>query len=737
MKLTACIKLIAIILIATRADFTPASTAFDSIKQQFPSSDSMLLDRSGEVLHRLRTQHTLRRGQWVELADISPALRAAMVLSEDQRFYQHSGVDWHAATAAAFGNALNHKTRGASTISMQLVGLLDEDYRAKNGSRNVVQKVGQAVNAQWLEQRLSKAQILEAYLNLVPFRGELVGIDALSRSLFGKAPHGLDEQEAAIAAALVRAPAAAPERVAERACGVLQRLQNKSIDCTGLAMFTRSSLQRRAFEPSEGVAPHVAQRLLSSKASEKTSDAHKAQALRSSLHAPLQHFAVQTLRRHLRELQGRNVEDAALVVLDNASGEVLAYVGSSGELSRAREIDAATALRQAGSTLKPFLYAQAIAEKRLTASSLLDDSSAQIPTSSGLYIPQNYDRSFKGWVSLRTALASSLNVPAVRTLVMVTPERFHQQLQSAGLPLKQSGAYYGYSLALGSADVSLLNLTNSYRTLANGGRYSALSFTPHAQPAFTQAMDAGAAFIVSDVLSDNNARAMTFGSDSVLATRFWTAVKTGTSKDMRDNWALGYSQRYTVGVWVGNASGQAMWNVSGTSGAAPIWAELMRHLHRHTPSRASAPPAGVSQMSTRFAQQQEAARREWYLAGTEVDVVDQSTTKIIAARADSTRASGLNGIKITSPSSGTIVALDPDIPPQRQRLQLQTNAASSPATQQTIRWLLDGKEFARGAQTAWLPWPGKHVLAVSDARGTVLDKVSIEVRGAGVKVANK
>ena len=155
------------------------------------------------------------------------------------------------------------------------------------------------------------------------------------------------------------------------------------------------------------------------------------------------------------------MEDGALVVLDNASGEVLAWVGSSGALSRAAEVDGVLAQRQPGSTLKPLLYAQAIAERRLTAASLLDDSSAQISTASGLYIPQNYDRQFKGHVSVRTALAASLNVPAVRTLVMVSPEAFARQLRAAGLPLRESGDYYGYSLALGSAEVSLLALTNA------------------------------------------------------------------------------------------------------------------------------------------------------------------------------------------------------------------------------------------------------------------------------------
>ncbi|KAF5294561.1 hypothetical protein FQA39_LY19338 [Lamprigera yunnana] len=427
---------------------------------RFSSRRTRVLSREGELLQRVRTDAAVRRGDWVALGDVSAALRTAMLLSEDRRFYEHSGVDWAAVTAAAWGNLWNQRTRGASTITMQLAGLLDGDWRRSSGRRTVVQKAGQTVAAQVLDRRWSKTQILEAYLNLVPFRGEVVGIDALSRTLFGKAAHGLDDREAAVAAAL--------------------------------------------------------------------------------------RFAVETLGQHLQELRASNVQDGALVVLDNASGEVLAWVGSSGALSQAQEVDAVLAPRQPGSTLKPFLYGQAIAERKLTAASLIEDSPARIPTASGLYIPQNYDRSFKGWVSVRTALGASLNVPAVRSLVMVGVDDFFDQLNHLGMPMRESGSYFGYSLALGSPEIPLLQLTNAYRALANGGRYSAVVYDKvnnAGKPQYQQVLDAGAAFIVGDMLADNNARVRTFGTSSVLGTRSWTAVKTGTSKDMRDNWALGWSDR--------------------------------------------------------------------------------------------------------------------------------------------------------------------------------------------------
>ncbi len=618
------LRAVAVCAWACAAPLAWALPGYDEVRRDFTPSDTLVLSRDGELLQRVRTDASVRRGQWVPLAEVSPALRTALVLSEDQRFYQHSGVDWAAVSAAAWGNLWNQRTRGASTITMQLAGLLDGGWQQRPGGRTATQKIGQAVAAQVLERRWRKDQILEAYLNLVPFRGETVGIDALARTLFGKAPHGLDEREAAVAAALVRAPNARPALVAQRACAVLRGMRPPArTDCDALDLFTAAALQRRAFDASEGIAPHFARRVLR----EAVAAGVGGTQLRSTLSAPLQRAAVQSLSQHLRELRGRNVEDGAVVVLDNATGEVLAWVGSSGALSQAGEVDGVLALRQPGSTLKPFLYAQAIAQRRLTAASLVEDSPAHLPTASGLYIPQNYDRQFKGWVSVRTALAASLNVPAVRTLAMVSPDAFFAQLQAVGLPLRESGGYFGLSLALGSSEVQLLHLANAFRTLANGGRFSpvapALLPARTAAPAFTRALDAHAAFIVGDILSDPNARARTFGTDSVLATRFWSAVKTGTSKDMRDNWALGWSQRYTVGVWIGNASGAAMHDVSGSSGAAPVWAALMAQLHAHAPSRAPAPPRTLVQAAVRFGAAPggsaplEAARSEWFVPGTQ------------------------------------------------------------------------------------------------------------------------
>src|SRR5262249_46648392 len=263
--------------------------------------------------------------------------------------------------------------------------------------------------------------------------------------------------------------------------------------------------------------------------------------------------------------------------------------------SHARHVDGVRAKRQPGSALKPLLYGLALDLRLLTPASLIEDTPLEIAVPDGLYRPQNYDEHFRGPVTLRTALAASLNVPAVRTLQLVGTETFVQQLKRLGFAgMVERGDYYGPALEVGSADVSLWELTNAYRTLANGGMWSSLRLTPDEPAASaTRVYSEPATFLISNILSDRASRSPTFGLDNPLATRFWSAVKTGTSKDMRDNWCVGYSRRYTVGVWVGNFSGQPMADVSGVTGAAPIWLEVMSWLPRETASPPPDPPAGV------------------------------------------------------------------------------------------------------------------------------------------------
>src|SRR5690606_30205447 len=358
-----------------------------------------------------------------------------------------------------------------------------------------------------------------------------------------------------------------------------------------------------------------------------------------------------------------------------ACGQVLAYVGSSGVWSQAPWVDHAQARRQAGSTLKPFLYQQAIERQRLTAVSLLDDGPLNLPTGNGLYIPRNYDERFSGWVSVRTALGSSLNIPAVRALTMVTPAAFRQRLVHLGLPLEHDGDYYGYSLALGSADVSLLSLTNAYRALANHGRYSSVRLDGGRVQEGRQIMDAGASWIIGDILSDPQARARTFGLDSPLTTPFWTALKTGTSKDMRDNWTIGWSDRYTVGVWAGNSSGDSMRDVSGVTGAGPIWHDIMVYLHGARGSRQPPTPAGVHGSRVSFEDGIEPSRMDYFVGDTALAQV---------RRARGSQDDMQEPMRIAAPQDGTVLAVDPDIPPRNQRVVFRVSGAEPLRDQ--VRW---------------------------------------------------
>ncbi|MEO5846009.1 MAG: penicillin-binding protein 1C, partial [Caldimonas sp.] len=679
-----------------------ALPTFADVKAAHRPSDFTLVDRHGAPLQTVRIDKAVRRLAWRPLAEMSPALLSAIVLSEDRRFWEHGGVDWRAAATSAWGNLWNTRTRGASTLTMQLAGLLDDGLARPSGGRSVGQKLGQAVTAARLEKAWRKSEILEAYLNSVPYRGEIVGIEALAQTLFAKHPGGLDAHEAAIAAALVRSPNARAGDVAERACGVLKLQQ---LDCIGVKGLAESALLRKGGMPlGEQLAPHFARRAL---------DPAGAALQVSPLDARLQRFAAMQLRRQLAELAGRNVEDGAVVVLDNASGEVLAWVGSSGDLSGAAEVDGVLARRQPGSTLKPFVYALAFEKRLITPATLLDDSPAQIATGAGLYLPQNYDHAWKGFVSARTALGASLNVPAVRVGAMVGSDALLARLNALGLALPESAGWYGASLALGSADVSLLGLTNAYRALANGGRYSPAALALGKVAAPSRVADAGATFLVTDILADDNARVRTFGWASPLATRGFAAVKTGTSKDMRDNWCVGFTDRYTIGVWVGNAGGAAMHQVSGVGGAAPVWQAIAAYLHAGAPSQAPPLPAGVVAQRIAFDTKREPSRGDYFLAGSE-RALQRATGEVDAAQR----------YGITSPRDGSILAIDPDIPPAAQRITFEGERGA---------WRLDGRAIGVGDRVRWAPWPGRHRLELVGAAGETLQSVAFEVRGAGVK----
>lgn len=537
---------------------------------------------------------------------------------------------------------------------MQLERLLSQSGRGFFG------KLRQIVGALRIESVWTKSEILEAYLNLVSFRGEVSGLTAASLGYFGKHPKGLDRDESALLVVLLRSPNSLPQKVAERACRLVQ-IKSPNENCEVLDQLASTVLSQPYSLPRERERlPILSQQFVISKPGEKS--------IRTTLDRRVQELAMEALKEQMRFLRTQNVNDGAALVLDRKTGEVIAYAANSGIESSASQIDGIQTKRQAGSTLKPFLYATAFDQNYLRANSLIKDSATDIPIDGGrIYHPANYDHRFRGNVTVAEALGSSLNVPAVKTLAMVGERELIDRLDQLGFKKLQSEDYYGLSLALGTLDVTLWELTNAYRLLSTENEI---------YKAETRAE-------IFKILSSAESRRFTFGLDSLLQLPFEAAVKTGTSKDMRDNWCVGWSEDFVVGVWVGNFDGKPMWNVSGMSGAAPIWRNLMMALN----------PERHGQLSR--------------------------TTLPSEALPEHTIS------RIRYPVPDMRIGLDPDIPIRIQKLPIEIE---NPQSADTI--VMNGKIL--GPARDVLFWPlkttGWNTVELKTAQGTVLDQVKFEVR---------
>ena len=421
------------------------------------------------------------------------------------------------------------------------------------------------------------------------------------------------------------------------------------------------------------------------------------------------------LDRHLNRLKDQNVRDSAAIVIDNASGEVLAYVGAT-KTSQSPHVDGVQAYRQAGSALKPFIYAKGFENQTLTSASILLDEPTVLTWAGGTYRPANYDKHFYGPVSVREALASSLNVPAVKAVTIVGLHQTYQVLQSIGLTHMKPPDFYGVSMALGAVEVRLEDLANAYRMLANGGRWSPLrylkedSVKQHAAP--RQVFNPETSFLISSILSDPMARAIGFGADSPLDTPFWTAVKTGTSKDYRDNWCFGFSQRYTVAVWAGNFNAEAMEKVSGVSGAGPSWYEIMTHLHRNEPSQAPTPPADIVMKKVRHEWLSQ-EHTEYFIKGTE-------PAQSVIQPAPGKRA------QFVFPADGSTLVKDPHLDQNHIALFIRFQGEVPAQT----RLQLNNDDLGAAVSPHRLDQPprGSHKLSLVSPDGKVLTQVQFRVR---------
>lgn len=549
-------------------------------------------DREGALLREVRADDA-RRARYVPLAEIGERAQRAMLAAEDQRFYVHRGVDPVAVARAAFDDARARRVvSGASTLTMQLARLV------RPHRRNVAGKFWEMAFALRIEQSLSKERILEEYLNRAPFGPGLRGIDAASRYYFDKPPNRLSLAEAATLAAVPRgptlyAPQRHPERVCRRRDRILDRmLASGTVSAEEHARAQAEPLVVRAFRGSFG-APHLVDALRAGRLG-VSAEAARGPRVVTTLARALQSEAETAAAQTVASLRERHVTAASVLVIDNASGDVLAYVGSHDfeDAAGLGQNDGITALRQPGSTLKPFVYGLGMERRDLTAASVLPDLELKIPLPSGTYAPKNYDERFHGPVRLREALANSYNVPAVWVTHEVGVEALLERLKALGFAsLRQAATYYGPALALGDGEVTLLELTTAYASLARGGLFVPPRFvlgTPQASP--RRVMSAETAAVLTDILRDKSARIASFGERSVLELPFDVAVKTGTSKAFRDNWTVGFTAAVTVGVWVGNFDGSSMNGVSGVTGAGPLFRAVMEAAMRDRTPGSMAPP---------------------------------------------------------------------------------------------------------------------------------------------------
>ncbi|AXQ29106.1 penicillin-binding protein 1C [Solimonas sp. K1W22B-7] len=542
------------------------------------AAQALVLDRQGRPLN-LRYDGGWNLQERVPLEQVPPLLRQAFVEAEDRRYWAHHGVDWRARFSATWTNLrAGRSLRGASTITEQALRVLNPRPRTL-WSRWV-----EGFEALRLDARFSKPDILEFYLNQVPYGANRRGVAPAAHYYFGRSLETLSEREMLALAVLVRAPSRLV-RQPEALDAAIARLAQRLAEQGALAPERLAALQAQhlswAKQPPELAAAHFA------------AEAQRRYAgtppLRSSLDAALQASAEGFLRQRLEGLRSQGVRQGALLAVDLDGNRVRAYASVDDEHPGVVGVDAVQALRQPGSTLKPLLYAMAI-EKGWNADTVLEDTRLTERVNAGLHEYRNYSRMHYGRVSLREALGNSLNIPALKALQFVGGEAFLQRLRALGMEgLSRHPDFYGDGIALGNGEVSLFQLVQAYAALTRGGQWQALSLLendPAPRP-LRPLIQPAAARAISEIISDPQARLLEFGDGGLLRFPAETAVKTGTSSDYRDAWTVAYNGRYLVGVWMGNLSGRETDGITGAQGPALLTRSLLARLEADRPLQRS------------------------------------------------------------------------------------------------------------------------------------------------------
>ena len=675
--MTGCAALLAYAASLPPLDLTTAS-----------DRSTVVLDREGRLLRPFLTDD----GRWklpVTHADVDPRYLAMLKAYEDKRFDSHAGIDPLGMARAAWQALANGRiVSGGSTLSMQVARLLEP-----REERSLAAKLRQAVRAIELERRFEKARILDLYLTLAPFGGNLEGVRAASFAYFGKEPKRLSTAEAALLVALPQAPeqrrpdrfAATAERARDR---VLARAARAGLVTSAEIAAARDEPIPAARKPFPNLAPHVAEQVVAQAPAEPVH--------RLTLDARLQSNLESLARERVVTLPPQ--VSTAILVVDNDTGAIRASVGGVDYFAaeRAGSLDLTRALRSPGSALKPLIYALAFDNGLAHPETMLEDR----PTRYGIYVPENFDMTFQGMVSARKALQLSLNLPAVELLSAVGPQRFLSRLRDAGVTvaMPKEGGAPGLAVGLGGLGITLSDLTRLYVGLARGGQMSELTVksSPSAEALPLRLVDPVAAWYVADTL---------LGAPPPLnAAPGRIAYKTGTSYGYRDAWAVGFDRKHTIGVWVGRADNGAVPGLVGRSVAAPILFDAFARLGidpRAFPMPADAITASAAQLPPPLRH------------------LRQDIPKTVLAMATPT-------LKLAFPPEGARIDLAASAVDGRALLNLKVTGGAPPFT-----WLVDGAPVlspTRRREAAWQPGGRGFVrISVIDSAG-VSESVSVRLQ---------
>ncbi|MCJ7580310.1 MAG: penicillin-binding protein 1C [Candidatus Aminicenantes bacterium] len=710
-----------------------------------------ILDREDNLLREVLSDEG-GRARWVSFTEVSPDLIKATIAAEDRRFFWHRGISIPAIARAALQNLKSGQIiSGASTISQQLIRNI---YHFR---RNIISKIMEAWLALRLENTLSKKDILVQYLNRISYGNQAYGCEAAAQLYFDKSAEMLSLAESAFLAGIPRSPSGLNpymglQLVVQRQRFILHQMLD--LGFVDLPKFNRSTDEPLQMIPNslKFRAPHFCDFILSQYSS---AEKQKMSIIRSTIDYSLQRKIEMLVKNHVSALKDKGITNASAVVVDNLSGEILSMVGSKDFFSSQDDgqVNGALSLRQPGSALKPFTYGLAL-ERGMTAAEIIDDSSVQYSTPNGAYRPRNYDKKFHGPVRLRTALACSYNVPAVRVLESLGPEALYYQLKDMGFnSLNQGPGYYGIGLTLGNGEVTLLELVQAYASLARAGEWLESNavlqvYDSKNIPQTTQKLrktrkvfSPQVAYILTHILSDHDARIPAFGYNSSLSLPFPCAVKTGTSKDFRDNWTIGYTPSFTVGVWVGNFDGRPMLNVSGVTGCGPLFRDIMLTLENKNPVKEFMETEGLIKVDI--------CPESGYLAGkncsgsmTEIFILGTEPTTPCPLHVQN-RIPDLSDSKplqkdllepdliITFPKDGDIFKIDPILRQGYQKLQFVASAQKEFHIDK-LEWYINGKKEAEtGTQFSysWKLQPGLYTITVhAQSESRVLKSFPVFIR---------